>query len=872
MEASKRLKRPEFPKRRTENLANGGEGKNPMSKNATTLSVAITLCLCLTAVAATIGQTGHGAPNQDDRIEKILGQMTLEEKIDYIGGLEGPKAANMYIRGLPRLGVPPFKMSDGPLGVRTWGPSTEYPAGIAMAATWNTALEHEVGAEMGKDARARSVDFILGPGVNIYRAPMCGRNFEYFGEDPFLASRMAVAVIEGIQSQGVSATVKHFVGNNQEWDRHNVSSDIDERTLREIYLPAFEAAVKEAHVGALMDSYNLVNSVHMTQNAELMTGLVKKEWGFDGMIMSDWDATYDGVAAANAGLDLEMPLAKFMTRQNLLPAIQQGKLSVATIDDKVRRILRTAMRFGFMERSPETPSESLMNEEGREVALDAALDGIVLLKNNGLLPLDKSKLKSVAVIGPRAWPGVPEGGGSAHVDPLLSVSFLEGISNELLGSGVKVLYAPGEPKPVDIYNATNFALSADGQEPGLRGEYFDNPDLEGTPTVERTDEHIDFNWGHLSYKAGGPARNYSVRWTGYYIPTISGDHTFYVGGHDGFRLYVDEKLVMDQWEWESTDLELNRLTLEAGKPYKIRLEYFVKRGSSSIGFGVSSGEAPEVKQAQETAARADAAILCVGFDATTEGEGRDRSFALPGGQDALIRAVESANKNVVVVLTAGGNVDMTKWIEATPALVHAWYPGEEGGTALAKILFGDASPSGKLPASFERRWEDNATSNSYYAKDNSKRVAYTEGIFLGYRHFDKSAVKPLFPFGYGLSYTTFRYTNLKVTPGSFSGDEPVTVSFDVTNTGSREGAEIGEVYVGDDHSKIQRPVKELKGFGRVDLRPGETKTIVVKLNRRAFSYYDVDKKGWTATLGDFGILVGSSSTKIELRGKVRLNP
>src|SRR5215469_13435367 len=674
-----------------------------MTRTVRALSLPIILCLILTAVAAKREQAGRGAPAQDQRIEKILGQMTIEEKIDYIGGLEGPKAANMYIRGVPRLDVPPFKMSDGPLGVRTWGPSMEYPAGIAMAATWNTELEHQVGVEMGKDARARGVDFILGPGVNIYRAPMCGRNFEYFGEDPFLASRMAVAVIEGIQSQGVSATVKHFLGNNQEWDRHNVSSDLDERTMREIYLPAFEAAVKEAHVGALMDSYNLVNGVHMTQNADLMAGLVKKEWGFDGMIMSDWDATYDGVAAANAGLDLEMPVAKFMNRANLLPAIHDGRVSVATIDDKVRRILRTAMRFGFVERSQETPSASLMNEEGRKVALEAALEGIVLLKNNGVLPLDKSKLKSVAVIGPRAWPGVPEGGGSAHVDPIISVSFLDGISNELVG----------------------------------------------------TDEHINFNWGRSGYKPGGPARDYSVRWTGYYIPAASGDYTFNVAGHEGFRLYVDDKLVMDQWDWESTDMQLDTLALQAGRPYKIRLEYFVKRGASSIGFGVVSAETPELQQARDIAARADAVILCVGFDQTTEGEGRDRTFALQGGQAELIRAVEEANKNVVVVLTAGGNVDMTKWIEATPALVHAWYPGEEGGTALAKILFGGVSPSGKLPVSFERRWEDNATHNSYYAKDNSKHVVYTEGVFLGYRHFDlasaepprvPSLVSPLFPF------------------------------------------------------------------------------------------------------------------------------
>jgi beta-glucosidase len=844
-----------------------------MKKTAKRAGVAIVFYFCLTAIAPAIGRTDRRSPSDiDQRVEKILKQMTLDEKLDYISGLEAPKAANMFIRGIPRLGLPPFKMSDGPLGVRTWGPSMEYAAGISMAATWDTELEHEVGVEMGKDALARGVDFILGPGVNIYRAPMCGRNFEYFGEDPYLASRMAVAVIEGIQSQGVSATVKHFMGNNQEWDRHNVSSDIDERTMREIYLPAFEAAVREARVGAIMDSYNLVNGVHMTQNGYLMKEVAEKEWGFRGIIMSDWDATYDGVAAANAGLDLEMPLGKFMTRANLLPAIRDGRVSVSAIDDKVRRILRTAIRFGFIDRYGKTPTESLINEQGRAVALKAALGGMVLLKNDGLLPLDKSSLKAVAVIGPRAWPGVPEAGGSAHVDPLISVSFLEGISNELKGAGVRVLYASGDPNPREIFNSTEFTASAGGGRPGLSGEYFNNPDLQGTPASTRTDAHINFEWGWGTYASGGAARNYSVRWTGYYTPSASGEYTFYAGGHDGFRLYVDDNLIMDQWSWESTDLQLVSMNLEAHRAYKVRLEYFVKDGYSAIGMGVTPRETPELKQAREAAAQASAVILCVGFDESTEGEGRDRTFALPAGQDDLIRAVESANKHVIVVLTAGGNVDMTKWIDTTPALIDAWYPGEEGGTALAKIIFGDVSPSGKLPASFERRWQDNATYNSYYDKNGSKHVAYTEGVFLGYRHFDKTGIELMFPFGYGLSYTTFHYSGLRITPASFTADQPVTVSFAVSNTGRREGAEIGEVYVSDAHEKVPMPVKELKGFARVDLKPGETKTISLTLNRRAFSYYDVGKKAWTATPGDFGILVGSSSEKIELKGSVKLNP
>lgn len=843
------------------------------------VKVVAPVLLLLVILAAAADSAGHWAArtatadqaNADQRVEKILSQMTLEEKVDYIGGSEFPKASNMYVRAVPRLGLPAFKMSDGPLGVRTWGPSTGYPAGISMAASWDTALERRVGIEMGRDALARGVDFILGPGMNIYRAPMNGRNFEYFGEDPYLASRMAVAVIDGIQSQGVSATAKHFLGNNQEWDRHNVSSDIDERTMREIYMPAFEASVKEGHVGAIMDSYNLVNGVHMTQNRDLMTDVVKKEWGFRGMIMSDWDATYDGVAAANAGLDLEMPLARFMNPRTLLPAIKAGQVSEATIDDKVRRILRTAIRFGFMDRQPPDPTISIVNGDGRNVALEAALGGMVLLKNRAMLPLDQSKIQTIAVIGPNAYPIIPEGGGSANVTPAISSSFLAGIGNYFLGTNTKVFYSSGSPNLAEVFNNTAFTTTAGGAEEGLTGEYFDNTKLQGKPVQVRTDAHISYADGPRGWGANDPAKSYSIRWTGYYTPRTTGQYNLYVKGRDGFRLYVDDKLLMDEWDWESTDLQMNSMALYAGKAYKFRLEYFRESGHAQVGFGIGASENPEITEAKELAAKADAVIVCVGFDQTTEGEGRDRTFSLPGGQDALIEAVESANKNVAVVLTAGGNVDMSEWIEATPALIEAWYPGQEGGAALAKILFGDVSPSGKLPASFERRWEDSATYNSYYDKTGSKHVAYSEGVFLGYRHFDKSDVKPLFPFGFGMSYTTFQYSNLKVEPANFQGDEPVTVSFDITNTGQREGAEVGEVYVGDGHAKVQRPVKELKGFGKVKLKPGETKTVTVTLNRRAFSYYDVTSKGWIADPGEFGILVGSSSAKIELTGKVRLD-
>ncbi|MGO9640818.1 MAG: glycoside hydrolase family 3 C-terminal domain-containing protein [Candidatus Acidiferrales bacterium] len=828
--------------------------------------IGLVVALAMQLVRAQSAQPS--AADVERRVDSLLSQMTLDEKIELLGGRD-----NMYTKAIPRLGIPSLKMSDGPVGVRVYGPSTAYTAGIALAASWDEDLAHQVGASMGRDARARGVHIILGPGMNIYRAPMNGRNFEYFGEDPYLASRAAVGEIEGIQSQGVMATAKHFVANNMEYGRMDHSADMDERTLREIYLPAFEASVREAKVAALMDAYNLVNGVYMTQNSHINTEIAKKEWGFDGIIMSDWGATHDGIAAANGGLDLEMPSAEYMTPETLHAAIQQGTVSVATIDDKVRRILRKAIQFGFLDRDQLDDSIALYNEDSNRVALEEALEGMVLLKNDGsLLPFDKTKLKSIAVIGPDAYPAVPGGGGSSKTTPFRATSFLEGISDALVGSNTKVLYSPGSPNASTVFDATKFTTTAAGGEAGLAGEYFNNTTLEGAPALVRTDARIHFNWGHRGYRPGGPHSRYSVRWTGYYTPTASGQYTFYVGGQDGFRLYVNDQIVMDEWDWESTDLQLQSFSLEAGKPVKVRLEYFDDSGSASIGFGVAPGDTPEIEQAKKTAAKADVVVVCVGFDPTVEGEGRDRTFRLPNGQDQLIQAVASVNHNVVVVLTAGGAVDMTGWIDRVPALMDVWYPGQEGGRALAKILLGDVSPSGKLPASFERRWEDNPTYHSYYPQNGDKHVQYTEGVFLGYRYYDRAAVKPLFPFGFGLSYTKFQYSNLSVTPGASSNPDTVAVSFDIKNAGSRAGAEVAELYVGDSHSNVPRPVKELKGFARVSLQPGETQRVTLHLNRRSFSYYDVKNHGWRSEPGEFSILVGSSSAQIELQGSFQLKP
>jgi beta-glucosidase len=814
-------------------------------------------------------QPQASSPEIEARVNSLLAKLTLEEKIDLIGGVDG-----FYVRASEKIGLPRLKMADGPVGVRNYGPSTVF-GGIGLAAAWDPELASRIGATIGQDARARGVYFMLGPGVNIYRAPLNGRNFEYFGEDPFLSARTAVAYITGMQSQGVSATIKHFMGNNSEFDRHNTDSIIDERTRREIYLPVFEAAVKEAHVGAIMDSYNLTNGQHMTQNGPLNNDLVKKEWGFSGIIMSDWDATYDAVASANGGLDLEMPSGKFMNRQSLLPAIKAGTVREATIDDKVRRILRTAIQFGWLDHDQTDPALPLLNTAGKQTTLEAARAGMVLLKNDGnLLPLEKGHIKSIAVIGPDAYPAQPAGGGSADAKSFTPVSFLEGISN-YLGDSVKVYYAPGIPTLDEMARQTQFTTEAAGGKKGLKMEIFNNVNLTGPPAMVRDEQHVHYE---PAREGESTNNNISIRWTGFFTPNVPGQYLAFVQGpgeSGGYRLYIDKKLMLDNWtEWYAFVGEVP-VTL-AGGPHEIEMDYRAERvwGKAVANLGIVRPETLVSAEAKTLAARADVVIVAAGFNPESEGESGDRMFRLPPAQDELINQIAGVSKNTIVVVTSGGGVDMAPWVDHIPALLEAWYPGQQGGDALAQILFGEFNPSGRLPISIERRWEDNASHDSYYPKAGSKKVEYNEGIFIGYRHFDKSSTKPLFPFGYGLSYTSFAYKNLMITPPSENQqgtDQQVTLTFDVTNTGARAGADIAEIFVGDHHAPVPRPVKELKGFAKVNLTPGETKTVTVKLDRRAFSYFDVNQHAWTLAPGDFDLFVARSAADIELTGKVAVH-
>jgi beta-glucosidase len=814
----------------------------------------------------------------ESRVDSILGQMTNEEKIDLLSGI------NFFdVRGIPRLNLPVTSTADGPIGVRNDGPATVMAGGISLAATWNTDLARQVGQEIGRDARAKGKSFLLGPGVNIYRSPLNGRNFEYFGEDPFLASRIAVGYIEGVQAEGVSATVKHFLGNNSEFGRNTTDSVIDERTLREIYLPTFEAAVKEARVGAIMDSYNLTNGEYMTQNGYLNNEVVKKEWGFQGIVMSDWGATHDTLGAFNGGLDLEMWSGQFLNRGALLPALQQGKIAQATLDDKVRRILRTEVKLRWLDRPQLDPSVPRYNQQGRQVALQAAREGIVLLKNEGnILPLNKNKVKTVAVIGPDAYPAVPVGGGSAQAAPFRAVSFLEGISDHL-GPATSVTYARGLPTLGMVANRTSFSTAETDGKPGLTAEVFDTQDLSGTPASTRVDQHINLgsaidlnalSSGEIDLSALGRPRPNFIRWTGYYVPENAGTYDFFVQqggfGDSGFRLYVDGALVRDRWNFDIAIVDWLGLTLTAS-PHKIVIEYHSGAGFLSPRFRVGiMREGSWVEDAAKTlAGKADVVIVAAGFNPESESEGWDRTFALPPGQDELIQEIAVLNKKTIVAVTSGGGVGMRSWIDKIPGLLQAWYPGQEGGTALAEILFGETNPSGHLPATFEKQWDDNPAHNNYYPATGSNKIEYKEGVFVGYRGYEQNHTQPQFPFGFGLSYTTFKYADLAVKPAP-GGLGDYQVSFDVTNTGKLAGAAVAQLYISDGHAAVPRPPKELKGFAKVFLKPGETRNLSIPLNPRSFSYYDTNAKQWHAHSGTYGVLVGSSSADIALRGDAAL--
>jgi len=785
--------------------------------------------------------------------------MTVDEKIDAIGGYQ-----DFYTHPLKRLGIPAIKMSDGPAGVRNYGKDTAYAAPVAMAATWDREIAKRVGESFGLDARARGVHVVLAPGVNIARVPMNGRNFEYLGEDPFLAAQMVVPYIQGMQSQGVIATVKHFAANNQEHGRSDWSMDVEPRVLREIYFPAFEAAVKKGGVWSVMCSYNLVNGTFASANHWLLTDVLKNDWGFKGFVMSDWGAVHSSIPVANSGLDLEMPGPEFLNRRAMKAALASGEVSQATIDDKVRRMLRAFISMDFLERDQKRADLPLQSPVGEQVVLDTAREGMVLLKNKGrILPLDAGKIHRIAVIGPNGSPAIWGGGGSSFTQPFEPLSVLDAIKARA-GGNVEVTYSKGtEGIPAEVFRRSEFTTT-DGK-PGLTAEYFDNRTLSGTPKVTRVDSHIDWNWD------GGPVDgighdNFSVRWTGKFTPAKTGDYEIDARGDDGFRVFVDGKSVIDEWRDQAVTDGHKVLHLNGGEAHTITCEYFQAAGDTEIHLGWRPLEGKALDEAVEMAKKADVVIMPVGFSSGTEGEGEDRTFAMPNGQDELIRRVAAANSRTIVVLNAGHAVETSAWIDRVSGLVHAWYPGQDGNRALAEIIFGDISPSGKLPISFDRNWSDSAAYGHYPGSEEKKQNTYAEGLFVGYRHYDEVNKQPLFPFGFGLSYTKFGYSDLHVEKAMDSKRAKVT--FKIRNTGERNGAEIAQVYVHPVGAPVQRPKKELKGFARVDLKPGNSTEVTLELDPRAFSYWDEKRHDWVVAPGKYQILVGGSSQSLPLTATV----
>lgn len=787
------------------------------------------------------------------RAADLVSKMTLEEKLDYIGGYN-----SFYIRAIPRLGIPEIRMADGPQGVRNNTQSTMFASGIAAAATWNREAVYNMGVGLGQDSRARGVHILLGPGVNIYRSPLCGRNFEYFGEDPYLSAQTAVQYIKGVQSQGAMACVKHYAANNQEWDRHNVSSDVDERTLHEIYLPPFRAAVEQAGVGAVMCSYNLINSVHGSENRYLNIEVLREMWGFQGILMSDWNATYSAINAANGGLDLEMPSGKLMNYKHLAQPIADGVVDVRTIDAKVQNILQTLISFGFFDRPQKDESIPERNPFSDNASLELARNSVVMLKNDGILPLKKGK---VTVAGMHAQ-SVPTGGGSGFVHPFETCSLAEGMA-QMKG------YKTVTTNDITTTSLKNFYTSADAKTEGLYAEYFNNKKCSGTPAMSRVEDKIQHSWKRRSPMPDViNTDRFSIRWSGVFKSDKDEELELLLRGDDGYRMFIDDKEVMSDWGNHSASQRTYVFKAEAGRTYNVRIEYFDNSGDARIELRMYNKA--YVKQNAEILRSANAVIACVGFDSNTEKENKDRTFEMPYEQGKLIQDIAAINPNVIAVVYSGGGFEAASWMDSAKAVLLAWYPGQEGGQAIAEIITGKLSPSGRLPISIERNIEDNPTNGNYYhnldvqvRQNPYKRVNYKEGLFLGYRGYDRKSVKPLFPFGFGMSYTTFEYNNLNVSDNG----ENIVVEFDVTNTGKVDAAEVAQVYVGYKDTSVLHPVKQLKGYDKVMIKRGATHHFVVEVPYSSLEYYDIISRKMTRvakSLDDVKIYVGASAQDIRL--------
>jgi len=819
------------------------------------------------------GSDGHGSPD----LPGLLERMTLEEKVALLTG-----RGFWVTQSIPRLGIPAIKVSDGPNGARGDGVSgksaASFPVGSSLGSTWNPELVEAVGAAIGAEAQTKGANVVLGPTINLHRTPLGGRNFECYGEDPWLSGALATAFVRGVQSQGIGACPKHFVCNDSEFERHTISSEVDERTLRELYLTPFEFAVRDADPWTVMSAYNRVNGVYASSHSELLRGVLKGEWQFPGVVVSDWGAALETEANLNGGLDLEMPGPTRSRGAALVEAARAGRVALADLDDAVLRVLRLIARSGRFAAPDPQPEAALDRPEHRALARRAAAEGMVLLRNRGLLPLDPEAVRTLAVLGPNAAHGQIQGGGSSAVFPHYQVMPLEGLRS---GANWQVLHAPGcfnhKYLPIPQPGMLSFVDDDGERRAGARLQFFNPGDSE--PVLVQGVE-LTFNpMGGLPLNMLGGRRvqaGFSARLEAEFTPQSSGEYQFGLLSSGLTRLYLDDVEIIDNWtaqepgqaffSWGSSERRGTRL-LEGGRTFRYRIEFQSKPDVlvTGVRYGILPPQPDDpIADAVAKAQAADAAVLVVGSNADWETEGNDRSgLALPGDQDALIEAVLAVNPNTVVVINTGAAIAMP-WLERAGAVIQAWLPGQEFGNALADVLTGAVEPSGRLATTFPRRLEDTPAFTSYPGEFG--RVRYGEGLFMGYRWYDTRAIEPLVPFGHGLSYTQFAWQDLRLQGAAAD----VTVALTLANTGDRPGQEVVQVYVRPLHAPVQRPFQELRGFAKRALQPGEQTVVELALSPRAFAVWDIELQRFRVHAGDYEIRVGASSRDIRLTGVWRV--
>ena len=808
------------------------------------------------------------------RVAELLNAMTLEEQVSLLSGEDFWSTS-----AIERLGIGKLHVTDGPNGARGGGSliggikSAAFPVGIALGATWNVELVNAIGSALADEVKSKGAHMSLAPTVNIHRSVTNGRNFECYSEDPVLTARLAAAYIKGLQAKGVAATIKHFVGNESEIERTSMSSEIDERSLREIYLLPFEVAVKDAGTWGVMSSYNRLNGTFASENPWLLTKVLRDEWHYDGIVMSDWFGSHSTAPTVNAGLDLEMPGPTRDRGAKLVASVRSGEVSAETIAERARAMLVLLERTGALDDHRQHEERADDRPEHRALIRRAGAEAMVLLKNNGVLPLMSPG--RIAVIGPNARVAQIMGGGSAQLNPHYRVSPYEGLAAAL-----------GEERLAYAHGATNHRFEPLLTGP-FRADYYASTDLSGPVVHSEIQTNAEAFW--IGRIGGGKVdpHAFSARLTGTFTPEHSGLHRVGLYSAGLAKLYVDGKLVADSWtDWspghtffeEGNDEVIGEIELEAGHSHEIAIEFATRPAKTlglagfRAGIGFPLGDAA-IAEAAKIAEEADVALVFIGRNGEWDTEGSDLAdIALPGRQNELVAAVAAANPNTVVVLQTGGPVEMP-WLDDVAALLEAWYPGQEAGNAIADVLTGAAEPGGRLPQSFPARWRDNPAQSQdpEVYPGLAGKVRYEEGVFIGYRHYEKTGIKPLFPFGFGLSYTRFKLSDFAIDDSAFESDGRVRVSLSVTNEGERAGSTVVQLYVGDPEASVPRPAKELKAFAKLALAPGESRTVSLDLADRDFAFYAVAARHWKVEPGAFTILIGTSAEDIVFTGEVSRN-